>query len=275
MAKNTQNTPKLTPEQARKNHIWKSQMRSLIVQAHNDGNRKAIDGKMVVNSEVDNAVFLTWQTDVSKLQTTVFNYVQKKKDADIEGSGISAAEVQAARELIFPKWKELLRYADNEAKELHVKEGDVEDLYKFAWEFFNVEGKGTVETSSSATDFRRNVEAFLGCRIAGNLVMTLQDKEIVNNYQKAKRAVANALDAIDGLNNTIADLDKKIDEVTGKQGMDDIRTYFINAKKQVEEELKKTREKQAEGEKTIKKYAEKAQEIAAKIKAAEDLPITE
>lgn len=264
-------TPELTPEQKRKNHIWKSQMRSLIVEAHNNGNRKAIDGKMVAASDVDNQVFLTWQSDLQKLHTVVFNYVEKKKNQDVDDS-ITDADVRAARELIFPKWKEVLRYGDSTPKELHVKEGDVEDLYKFAWEFFNVNEKGTQEASTSFASFRRDVEAFIGCRIAGNKVMTLQDKEVVDKYQKAQKTIASSLDTQAELMGKIAEYEKKIAET---ESLPEVQKYFVGLKVEAEKELAEAKTRQQEAEATRKKYQEQAQAISDKIKKAELEPIAE
>lgn len=262
-------TPALTPEQTQANHIWKSQMRAAIVKAHNDGNRKAIDRQRVADADVDNAVFLQWQNDVDKLHGVVFNYVSLKKDARFDAS-ISEADVRAARELIFPKWKELLRYCDSTPKELHVNESDVEDLYKFAWEFFNVEGKGTVETSSSPTEFRRNVEAFIGCAIAANKVMTLDDKTVIDKYQKAQRAQANALDEITELAKTVRMFDELLETAQDK-----VKTYLESQKAETEQALKQAQKNKEEAQAIVSKYAEKAQKIADKVQKAKEEPIND
>lgn len=257
VAQKTAEAPKLTPAQVAASHKWKSQMRAAIIKAHNDCNRKAIDRQRIADADVDNQVFLAWQADVDRLHDVVFNYVKKKKDARFD-ENITEAEVRAARELIYPKWKEILRYGDEYAKELHVREDDVEDLYKFAWEFFGVENKGTVETSAAHNEFRRNVEALLGCAIAANKVMSLTDKDIVDKYQTAQKNLESALKAMTDLTKTITELDDLLLEVEDGK----MKNYLEAQKKIAEEELKKAEEKQKKAEKTIKKYAETSQRIA-------------
>lgn len=179
-------------------------LRPIIVAAHNGGNKRAITSDMVQGGGIDTSYFMAWKDDVNALRKTVADYIAKKRAVKygytIGGKDVTADDVAAAREEIFPKWKTILEVGEKSkfAKELHVNPDDVEDLIGFAWDFVD-SGKGTIEAISTEQIFRKKVEALLGCAIARNAVLLDGDRETLEKYRSAQSRIQNAKDKADEL----------------------------------------------------------------------------
>ena len=244
-------------------------LREVIITAHNNGNRKAISKDMVQGANVDISYFNAWVADVNKLRRTVAEYVIKKNafldGYKANGLEVTEADVKAARDLIYPKWKEILQVGEpsKDSKELHVSEHDIEDLIKFAWDFMD-SGNGTVKHVNTEQIFRKYVEALLGCAIAKNEVLDDIDRDNLNNYRSAQRRIQQAIDAkaemlvaLDSFNKTLAGLSDN--ETQYKE-------FLENMIAQKESEIKAEDEKKATAEADAKKYNAAAQKVLARIK---------
>lgn len=244
-------------------------LRPVIVASHNSGNRKAITKEMVQGADVDSSYYNAWVADCNKLRRTVADYVIKKNafldGYKANGLEVTEADVQAARDLIYPKWKEILQVGEpkKDSKELHVSEMDIEDLIKFVWDFMD-SGKGTVKSINTEQIFRKHVESLLGCAIAKNEVLDDIDRDNLNNYRSAQRRIQNAIDAkaellitLDSYKKTLAGLPDT--EVQYKKFLENMIT-------EKETEIKAEDEKKATAEADAKKYNAEAQKILRRIK---------
>lgn len=251
---------------ADKNKVYNfNTMRPVIIIAHNNGNTKAINKDMVDGAEIDNRYFIQWQSDVNKLRETVLDYVTKKKNARFDSS-ITEGDVYAARERIFPKWKEVLRVgeADKTSKELHVQESDIEDLIGFAWDFMKTT-RGTVETGVSQQIFRKKVEALLGCAIAKNMMLNDHDRDVLDAYYKASKRVQQCIDQIAELEASKKNWeDMSKDEKNAKETQ---FLEFIGRKiKEIDEQIKALNESKTKAEASEKEYSTEAKAIESRIK---------
>lgn len=244
-------------------------LRTVIIAAHNAGNRKAINKEMVQGANVDVSYFNAWIADVNKLRRTVAEYVIKKNafldGYKANGLEVTEADVQAARELIYPKWKEILQVGEPEtdSKELHVSELDIEDLIKFTWDFMD-SGNGTVKQINTEQIFRKHVESLLGCAIAKNEVLDDIDRDNLANYRSAQRRIQNAIDAKAELLVALDSYEKTL------AGLSDAETQFKsfleNMITQKKDEIEAEDKKKATAEADAKKYNAAAQKVLARIR---------
>lgn len=248
-----------------------NEMREVIITAHKGGNRKAISKDMVAGANVDNKYFIAWQTDCNKLRMTVADYVLKKRAVkygyEMNGKKVTADDVFAARELIFPKWKEILQVGeiDKNDKELHVDVDDVEDLIGFVWDFMD-SGKGTVETIVTEQIFRKKVEALLGCAIAKNAVLEDADRDTLTAFRSAERRVQQCIDAKAELEATLK-MHKDM-----RAGLPDTEKsfaeYLDNMITADEKAIKDNDNKKADAEDDVAKYSADAKRVLNKIRYA-------
>lgn len=246
-------------------------LRPVIVTAHKGGNRKAISKDMVSAAGISSDYLLLWQSDCNKLRRTVADYVLKKRAVkygyQIGGVDITADDVAAAREAIFPKWKEILQVGEKskEAKELRVDVDDVEDLIGFAWDFMD-SGKGTVEHVVTEQIFRKKVESLLGCAIAKNEVLDDSDRDKLTSYRSAEKRIQNAIDTKAELDAQKKSLDELLKSIPDKE--EKFQKYLKGKIAEIDEELKATAERKSEAEKDRRKLSADANAILQRIRFA-------
>lgn len=241
-------------------------MRPVIVIAHNQGNRKAINKDMVDGAGVDNRQFVQWQADVKALQATVWDYVAKKKNARFDKS-IDAAQLESARNRIYPKWKDILSVGEKDckSKELHVDEADVEDLVGFVWDFMATTN-GTVETKTTDQIFRKKVESLLGCAIAKNAVLDDNDRDTLSTYYGAQRSIQRCIDQRSELETQLKNF--KDMKTAAPEAEKSFHEYIDKQIKSINDQITAVDKSKAEYEKTEKEYATDALTIQRKIKQA-------
>lgn len=251
-------------------------LRPIIVAAHNSGNHKAISKEMVQGANVDVEYFSAWVADVNALRETVKEYVLVKmavRNAE-DGNGffrnkkVTSDDVFAARELIFPKWKEVLQVGEpkKNEKQLRVDEGDVEDLVKFAWDFMD-SGKGTVKTIQSEQVFRKYVESMLGCIIAKNDVLDDDDRDALQSFRSAEKRVQKCIDEKSELNTQLKSF-KLTRESLPKNGEEMYKKFLDNKITELEEALEKNEDKMETAKKDVAKYTKQARVILERINQA-------
>lgn len=237
-------------------------MRPVLVLAHNSGNPKAINEDMILGANIDKMDFNKWKNQVKELQGTVWDYVQKKKTSRYDET-ITEADLYAARERIFPKWKAILSYGEKDAKskELRVDPADVEDLVGFCWDFMGTT-HGTVETRTSDITFRKKVESLIGCAIAKNEILNDDDRDALSQYYKAQNNIQSCIDKAEELSQQIKDYEllKKGTE------SEDFREYINNMIKKVKADVKANNEKKARAEQSLKDVSLKVMQIEKRIK---------
>lgn len=241
-------------------------MRPAIVNAHNQGNTKAINRDMITGAGIDMGFFTMWQNDVKKLQETVWDYVQKKKNSRFDAS-IDEGTIYAARERIYPKWKEILSVGEAgvDTTELHVSESDVEDLIGFAWDFMAT-SKGTAETKTTDQIFRKKVESLLGCAIAKNAVLEDRDRDILQKYYSAQKRIQKCIDEIAELQVSLKNYDMMLADIPETET--NFRSFIDRKKNEVNDQIKALQESKANAEKDQADVATDAKDIEKKIKAA-------
>jgi len=239
-------------------------IRPLLVIAHNTGNKKPINKDMVDGAGIDNRYFVQWQADVKALQKTVEDYVDKRKNGRFDAK-ITEGDIYAARERIFPKWKEILHCAEKDkvARELHVNEADVEDLIGFAWKFMDT-GVGTAECHVDEKAFRRQVESLLGCMIAEKEMLTDSERDILDRYNKATKKIQSCIDQLSVLETDIKSWTLKKGEIPETET---IFIAFIDGQlKALEEQVKVVTEQKLNAEAEEKAVSTDAKAIQLKVK---------
>ena len=246
-------------------------LRPAIIAAHKAGNNRAITKDMVTGADIDIQYFNAWVQDVNKLRTTVAEYVTLKRALkygyQVANKDVTEDDVFAARERIFPKWKDILKTGekDQTSKELHVDEADVEDLTGFVWDFMD-SGKGTVETIVTEQIFRKKVESLLGCAIAKNEVLQDGDRDTLKAYQSAQKRITNCNDAKTELEAQKKSYKLLLDGLKDEEKA--FKDYLQNKINAVDEELKSNTEKKADAESDLKKYSADAKAILQRIRNA-------
>ena len=166
------------------------EMKAALIQANKSGNRHAINKKDCEKAGVDRVALEMWETGVENLRSTIAPYVveKMKKDADPK-------ELTKLRNRIFPQWKKLIK--KGEANLVTDLNADVDSLVGFAETWINTP-KGSVWAVDTPLIFRKSVEAFIGCKIAQNAVLTDNYRDAIRAYTGAKKKIANINELLNG-----------------------------------------------------------------------------
>lgn len=244
--------------------VAKSAMHDALVVAHNSGNKKAITADVATGAGVGAADFEAWKSDVNALREVVWAYVVKKNEARCD-SKVTDAQLKASRNLIFPKWKEVLSGGEKRCleKTMHVDPVDVEDLIGFCWDFMATTESGTIQTKVGELVFRRKVESLVGVIMAKNEILNDDDRDTLTKYYGYQRTITQKL-------TTISEHEKLkktyiLTRDTNK-GEKEFVKYLNNMIKDEEKAIKDAQNDMEEAEKERDKIAEKAQAIEARIK---------
>lgn len=248
---------------ARKNYNFNT-IRQLLVIAHNNGNKKPINKDMADGAGIDVSYLIQWEADVKALQKTVEDYVDKRKNGRFNAD-ITEGDIYAARERIYPKWKEVLHCAEKEkdSRDLHVNEADVEDLIGFAWDFFDT-GVGTGECHVDPKVFRRKVESLLGCMIAEKEMLTDSERDILIRYNKATKKIQSCIDTLAELDIAKKDWELKKSELPETEEL--FGVYIDNQIRSINDQIKLTEEQKYKAEMEEKLVSTDAKKIQLKIK---------
>lgn len=168
-------------------------IRPAIEAAWRTDNKKPISRDMLSTLGIDESYLIDWQSDVRALQTVVEKWVDLAWNAKFDEK-ITDADITAAKNLVYPKWKEILHCAEEKKLErkLKVSEFDIDALFKFAWDF-KATGVGTALCHADTRQFCRKVETLVGCIIAQNAMLTDKERDILDKYNKALKSIESAV----------------------------------------------------------------------------------
>lgn len=172
-------------------------MRNAIAKAHILNNRKAINRDEAFMAGATEERFNQWVVWVDNLRDVVSEYVRIK-----HVKSTSQKELDLARGRIFPAWRTILKVGEEDIfhPNMFVRESDVDSLVGYCETFMSTT-KGTQLTTTTKVIFRKQVEALLGCRMAGNAVLVDQDRDDLSEFYKAEKSLASANKRLAGYTN--------------------------------------------------------------------------
>ena len=230
-----------------------NEMRQVLVNAHNDNNKKAINLDMVSGAGIDVAYFTKWKNDIEALRKITLAYVMKKHDP-----AATNEEIDELRGKIYPKWKTILEAGEEKktVKTFSCREYDVDSIVGYCETFVST-ACGTAQAGTSETMFRKKIESLIGCKIAKNAVLNDTQRDTLDAYYKA-------LSGLTRIENMIAEADKEknaLSLILKENSSDDLKKYIESAIDDKNTLIKDLNEKKGEQEIKIKTLAPKAKAI--------------
>lgn len=171
-------------------------MRKAIIAAHKTNNKKAITVEMALAGDATEERFNQWVQWVQDLRDVTVDYIvlKHKKSA-------TDKELEVARGRIFPAWRTILKVGEEDIfhKNMFIRKEDIDSIVGYA-ETFMATSKGTAMAVTGKLVFRKQIEALLGCRMAGNSVLKDADRDCLQNYYSAQRTLQNVAKRLNGSN---------------------------------------------------------------------------
>lgn len=238
-------------------------MRNALACAHNEGNKKAIDANIIERAGINKIALDHWKSEVRELHNLCYGAYEfintPVQDADDTKLKENAKQVEKMERAVNNKWRKLLEAGEDakDVKALWVSEGDHNLLIGHAGTHI-ASDYGTLQGKLGDDLFRKYVEALIGCRMAGNACLTDEDRDILDNYKKAK----------DTLKKCNTSVEQAVEEIKEMQAEKETASVQLESVIETLRVLKVNPE--TEGYKALlKPFDDTIEELTLKISAAE------
>lgn len=243
-------------------------MRPAIIAQSLNGINRAITKDDAAKCGISEERWNQWGVWVSDLREACTHYAELQADRNTPENG---KLMKSAEGKVWQQWRSILKVGEENLfhKNMFLRRSDVEKLTTFAGniKYVFVPGKGKVPAVTGKNDFRKLVETFLACRIAGNALLSDTQRDVIKGYtgacasEKKYTELLNGTAEETGLRDVLTAKENALNEVikaleqakVKEELMDQIvapaKLARDNAKKDVddaEKNLKSAQDKQAE-----------------------------
>lgn len=164
-------------------------LHDLLAYAHDTlGNRKALSEQDFEDHGVSNQVYTQWVAYVEELRKTVIEYINLSEDKNATDQ-----DIENSLGHVFVAWRTVLKNGTESEfnKNFFIRKNDADIIANWAGRGTTLTAKGRVYSPKSKTDFRRNVETHIGIRMAGNRVLSDDNRDLIVAYEGAERTIKN------------------------------------------------------------------------------------
>lgn len=242
-------------------------MRPAIIARSLDGKKRAITPQMASEAGVSKETLDQWKYNVECLYKAALEYHE----------AIGTDSEAQAEQVVWDCWRNILKAGEKVvlSPNMFVRQKDIENIrvYATALTEEHVHGVGFVATYTGLDKFRGKIETRLALRIAGNAILKDDDREVIQEFQKANRRVIAAGNILNGyvdgktevpsIGAKIADAEQALEDLTATLKAAKIRNIekYTGRQKALITNLK--REKKA-AEDRLKKWSEVVEKLADK-----------
>lgn len=169
-------------------------MLPLIIAAHNSNNLAAISEDEATDAGVTDQSFAQWLAYVEDLRQVTIEYhdLSLAKNAKVK-------DLEIAEGAVFAMWKDVLKQADVKKISKHWFVRKTDAAWMLACLKKNVRSaKGSLQGHKSKTEFRREIERLIGCRLASNKVLSDDQQKLIVKYELAENTIERQTDALNG-----------------------------------------------------------------------------
>lgn len=187
-------------------------MRRAIVKAHELGNTSAITARDAGFCDVPIEDFNLWVFRVNGLREFAVKYGNL-----VESKNSAQDDIVRAKNELFTLWKAVLKAGEANLAHpnMFVRSEDADTLRVYATgiTWLHAESVGSVMATTTPTRFRQMVELLIGCRMAGNALLSDDDRDIIAGWNSACKSEQSAEERLEGnAERNIVGLKKQLDD---------------------------------------------------------------
>lgn len=238
-------------------------IKKALIYAHDEMmNRHALNKEDFEKLDLADSTLNSWIEYVEELRETTKEYLRLSEDKDATEEQIIGALGKVAA-----GWRRVCKEgAESDFhKNFFVRKTDAYTIAEWCGRTATITARGRVWAPKGKADFRKHVETLIGIRMAGNAILTDEQRDYITDYEGAIRMIKNKEDALAdtvtrgkttyGLRSVAKFKAKDLEEheaffdkykITGQEREDELKVYrdaLATAKKAV-----------ADAEADIKKY---------------------
>lgn len=174
-------------------------MRTAIIEQSRQGINHAITKEEALKSGATEERWTQWGIWVDDLRAACVHYAELQADRNTpENSKL----MKSAEGKVWAQWRSILKVGEENLfhKNMFLRRSDVEKLTTFAGNitYVFVPGKGKIPAVTGKTNFRKLVETFLACRIAGNSILSDAQRDVIKGYVGAQNTIKKMGELLDG-----------------------------------------------------------------------------
>lgn len=161
-------------------------MRGAIIAQSLSGANRAISKDDAIKAGASEERWNQWCIWVDDLREVAYHYAELQMDRNTPETG---KLMKSAEGKVWQQWRSILKVGEENLfhKNMFIRRSDVEKITAFAGNitYVFVPGKGKVPAVTGKTNFRKFVETFLACRIAGNAMLSDAQRDVIKGYTGA------------------------------------------------------------------------------------------
>lgn len=174
-------------------------MRGAIIAQSINGTNRAITKDDASKAGVSEERWNQWCLWVDDLREVAYHYAELQADREMPQT---CNLIRSAEGKVWAQWRSILKVGEENLfhKNMFVRRSDVEKITTFAGNitYVFVPGKGKVPAVTGKNNFRKFVETFLACRIAGNAMLSDAQRDIIKGYTGAQNTEKKYTDLLNG-----------------------------------------------------------------------------
>ncbi|MCR5453191.1 MAG: hypothetical protein K6F00_11245 [Lachnospiraceae bacterium] len=177
-----------------KNKVDLMSLHDMLAYAHDTiKNSRALSKKDFEDKGVSEQVFNQWEAYVEELRLQVVEYNKLA-----QSSSASSKAINNALGHVWVAWRLVIKQGTESEynKNFFIRENDAHMIAEWAGLTAVTTAHGKQWSTASKTNFRRNVETAIGIRMAGNNVLSDDDRDLIQAYESAQKTVTNMTNAL-------------------------------------------------------------------------------
>lgn len=246
-------------EKEQDNRYAANAMRAAIIAQSLNGINHAITKEEALLSGTTEERWQQWKQWVGTLRQLACEYGELQADKNVPEEG---KLMKSARNKVWSQWRTILKVGEEDLfhKNMFLRKSDVEKITTYACNitYVYVPGKGKVPSRTGENNFRKMVEVFLACRIAGNKSLSDAQRDAVHGYLSAKGTIRKTTDLLKGYKNGD-------EQVTG---LEELLRNAEHEAKSVEMTLNALKADEKQFEQAMAGYTAKVKNIEEQVKSA-------
>lgn len=171
-------------------------IKAVIAYAHDElHNKRALKEADFNEVGLSGQAFEQWEAYVEDLRKDVCEYNRVAQAQDSTDKAI-----QTALGRVWSSWRAVLKEGTEGDfnSNFFVRKADATMIANFAGLKAMDTARGKQFTNHGKADFRRNVETVIGIRMAGNALLSDDDRDLIEAYEGALKAIKRNTDALEG-----------------------------------------------------------------------------
>lgn len=174
-------------------------MKAAIIKAHDELMNKGAIGAGKKDADVYGLTeqqIQQWIDYCEELRLVTNDYIDAAAD-----KATTKDQLTKAQSKVISKWKDVLKNGteDEFSANFFMRPADIVFIGGLCGAKFTSTAVGKQISHQTKSEFRRNIETLIGCRLTGNGILSDEDRDLIEAYEGALKTIKSKNEALDGV----------------------------------------------------------------------------